>query len=424
MKTIALLLLTGAILVTPATAVLAQTQATHPYPGGKDADIWVLAGQSNMQGYGLVAREYPANPKIMMFGLNNEWLPAVPPTHRVYTAAAPVFKNLIMAKNPGLTEETWKNMAEAEKKKPAGTVGPDLSFAESIVSATGRDVGLLPCALGATSMADWNPANRDRGGLSLYGNMIERIKMVGGRVKGVLWYQGESETGGPAILGGFQATFLNLVDSIRRDTGIPDLPFIYVQISRCCLENQDPAAGWETIREKQRTVASLRKNLWVVPAIDLPLDDLIHIGAPGHERLGQRLAEVALTFVYEVKGHGTPIDLQSCQVVPTSDPLHHSLRITFSGVTGLLQAKGRPAGFEFKSDDPKRDGPMVYKVEFDPSDPASVIVWYSKALTNPIKLYYAPGMNPYVNITDSRDMAIPAFGPVTVGPKQEFDRAW
>lgn len=418
MKTTVLSLLTGIALIAPGTAVFAQNHGAHPYPGDEGADIWVLAGQSNMQGYGLLTAEHPANPKVMTFGLNNEWMAAVPPTHRVYTATARVFKNLIFIKNPGLTEEAWKNMEAAELKKPAGLVGPDLSFADNIVSATGDNVGLLPCALGATSMADWDPAKRDQGDLSLYGNMIERIEMVGGRIRGVLWYQGESETGSPATIDGFQGAFLNLVDCIRRDTGIPDLPFIFVQIGRACLENQSSAAGWEAIREKQRNVASMRKNLWVVPAIDLPLDDRKHIGAPGQERLGRRLAEVALTFVYDVKGHGTPIDLKSCEILPASDPLHNSLRVNFSGVTGSLQAKGRPTGFEFKSEDPKKDGPMIYKVEFDLGHPASVIVWYSKAITSPVKLYYGLGMNPYVNITDSRDMAIPAFGPITVDPKQ------
>ncbi len=416
MKIATLSFITGAILLAPTIVVLADPPATHPYPGGAEADIWVLAGQSNMLGYGLLTGEQPANPKIMMFGLNNEWMPATPPTHRVYTAAAPVFKNVILAKNPGITEEAWRIMEEGERKHPANTTGPDRSFAECIAGVTGHNIGLLPCALGSTSMADWDPAGRDQGNRSLYGNMIERIKMVGGRIKGVLWYQGESDTGSPATVDGFQTAFLNLVDSIRRDTGIPDLPFIYVQISRYCLENQDSGASWEAIREEQRTLAARRKNLWVVPAIDLPLDDLIHIGASGQARLGRRLAQVALTYVYRVTGYGTPIDFSSCEILPPHDTLHNRMRVRFSGVTGWLQAQGRPAGFELRSDDPKKDGPMVYKVEFDPSDPAAVIVWYSKAITRPVKLYYGAGLNPYVNITDSLDMAIPAFGPISVRP--------
>ena len=39
-----------------------------------------------------------------------------------------------------------------------------------------------------------------QGGDSLYGGMLRRFELAGGRVKGVLWYQGESDanpTAGP-----------------------------------------------------------------------------------------------------------------------------------------------------------------------------------------------------------------------------------
>lgn len=69
-----------------------------------------------------------------------------------------------------------------------------------------------------------------------------------------------------------------------------------------------------------------------------------------------------------------------------------------------------------RSDDPNHDGPTVYKVEFDPADPSAVILWYSKAITAPVRLYYGAGINPYVNLTDSREMAVPAFGPIIIAP--------
>jgi hypothetical protein len=128
------------------------------------------------------------------------------------------------------------------------------------------------------------------------------------------------------------------------------------------------------------------------------------------------MAGVALTFVYQLEGHGTPIDFAACEILPATDVLHHRMRVRFSGVTGRLQAQGRPVGFRLQSDDANKDGPMVYKVEFDPEDPSAVIVWYSKAITSPVRLSYGLGMDPYVNITDSVDMAVPAFGPVTVQP--------
>ena len=30
--------------------------------------------------------------------------------------------------------------------------------------------------------------------------------------------------------------------------------------------------------------------------------------------------------------------------------------------------------------------------------------------------YYGAGLDPYANIVDSKDMAVPAFGPIRVGP--------
>jgi sialate O-acetylesterase len=406
-----------AVMLFGAAAVIAtEAPASPPFPL-EDADIWVLAGQSNMEGYGRIRKEYVANPRIAVFNLRNEWKPAVPPTHTVTAAAAPVFKKLIFEINPTLTEKDWAHWVESQKDRPIGGVGPDLSFAESIVSATGRNVVLLPCALGGTSLSHWNPARRDEGEASLYGNMLARIKKVGGRVKGVLWYQGESQAN-RAAAETFEKDFLNFVDNVRRDVGDPELPFLYVQIGRFCYENHDSEPFWKSVQEKQRIVRTQRPNLWVVPAVDLPLDDMIHVGAAGQERLGRRLAEVALTHIYQVAGHGTPLDFVSCAVLPDTDVSHHSLRVKFSGVTGRLQSQGRPAGFELQSDEPNRDGPTVYNVELDPTDSAAVIVWYSKELRAPAKLSYALGMDRYANLTDERDMAVPAFGPIVIDPRK------
>ena len=51
---------------------------------------------------------------------------------------------------------------------------------------TGYPVGLIPTALGGSSLSRWNP---DQDG-DLYWNMISRIKDSGGIIKAVLWYQG------------------------------------------------------------------------------------------------------------------------------------------------------------------------------------------------------------------------------------------
>lgn len=398
------------------SAVLAGADSSLPCPGSPDADLWVLAGQSNMVGAGLITKKYKADSSIMMLTMDNKWIRATPPIHRIYDeGAAPIFKKTIFRLNPAFTEEAYRNTAEASKKQPVGGMGPDWFFAKHIVKRTGRRVVLIPCAMGATSMADWDPATKNQGGDSLYGNMMQRITLAGGKIKGILWYQGESDAA-PGTDKTFETTFLNLVDSIRRDTGIPDLPFIYVQISRFCIGRKDLVSSWESVRETQRTVAGKRKNLFVVPAIDLPLDDMIHIGTAGHERLGARMAEIALNAAYNRKDAATAIDFDSCELLPRVDELHNTIRVRFKGVNGKLQSKGDPTGFSLRADKPHADDPCVFKVEFDPKDPAAVIIWYSAMITKPTSLYYGAGLNPYVNIVDSKDMAIPAFGPIALPP--------
>lgn len=386
-----------------------------PFPSD-EADVWVLAGQSNMQGWALITKEYAPNPRVAVFDLQNNWVPAVPPTHRVYTAAAPVFKKLIFEMNPTLTPEVWQRLENDDRKKPLGGLGPDISFADAITAATDRKVILLPCALGGTSLAHWNPERKGEGTASLYGNMMDRIAQVGGKVKGVLWYQGEAQSGSRESAEAFEKEFLALVDSVRRDLNQPELPFLFVQIGRFANAKKDTEPHWKTVQEAQRRSATLRPNLWMVPAVDLALDDMIHVGEASQARLGKRLAEVALTHVYGAKGRGVPIDLQSVEVLPPLDVLHNCLKVKFTGVSGGIKGAGRLSGFSIESDDPNHDGPMVYKVERDPQDPAAVLVWYSKALTQPVRLSYALGFDVYANLTDERDMAVPAFGPVMVQP--------
>ncbi|RYG32452.1 MAG: hypothetical protein EOO01_34235, partial [Chitinophagaceae bacterium] len=65
----------------------------------------------------------------------------------------------------------------------------------------------------------------------LYGAMLERIKLAGGTLRGVLWYQGESDAD-PVQSATYEERFESWVHALRADTGISDLPVIVVQLSR------------------------------------------------------------------------------------------------------------------------------------------------------------------------------------------------
>jgi hypothetical protein len=158
---------------------------------------------------------------------------------------------------------------------------------------------------------NWNPTLMDHGQMPplpyLYGRMIQRVVDVGGygRLKGMLWYQGESDAVQyPSASKVYERNLLTFIDRVRKDTGNPDLPIILVQLSRLVynhLPGQPGMAGdetysdlyaavtqaWDHVREVQRRVALERPNVYVVPAVDLyPMVDPIHIEFEASQRLG------------------------------------------------------------------------------------------------------------------------------------------
>src|SRR5208282_3684892 len=128
---------------------------------------------------------------------------------------------------------------------------------------------------------------KEQGGGSLYGSMLRQVRLAGGKVKGVLWYQGESDAlSGPETSKSYQRVFTDFIASVRSDFGQPELPFYYVQIGRF-ISGADPK-GWNTVQEAERLIPDRVPNTAVVSVVDLELDDLIHVGTHGLIRAGRR----------------------------------------------------------------------------------------------------------------------------------------
>ncbi len=136
-------------------------------------------------------------------------------------------------------------------------------------------------------MKQWSPADQDKGGDSLYGSMMRSVKLAGGKVKGVLWYQGESDAMKPEAAKIYAQTFTDFIAALRKDLDQPDLPFYYVQIGR--FVNGGSPKDWNAVQDAQRLIAERVPNTAVVASVDLELDDGIHISTSGQKRLGRRL---------------------------------------------------------------------------------------------------------------------------------------
>lgn len=369
-------------------------------------DLWVLAGQSNMEGVGDLVDVQQPDPLVHSFDQLDAWGVAREPLHNLPGAVDRVHwrKN----KQGELERYTGEALAQYNENRKKGA-GLGLPFAVEMVRRTGIPVGLVPCAHGGTSMDQWSPALKEKGGDSLYGATIRRFHAVGGRVTGVLWYQGESDAGPkPAPL--FPDKFKALIAAFRQDFGQPDLPFYYVQIGRY-VEKQN-IADWLAVQDAQRATEREVPRTGMISAVDVVLDDGIHVSTFDQKRLGRRMAVLAGRDLFpSVSDYG--------QAKRGPRPLAASfskgvIRVTFDEVNGSLRAQGRISGFSIHDAKGDPAPSAIYKVRVDPAEGNVLYLHVSGKMPPDANLRYCYGKDPYCNLTDALDMASPAFGPLPI----------
>jgi hypothetical protein len=177
----------------------------------------------------------------------------------------------------------------------------------------------------------WNVGD---GEAVLYKNMIHCINLAGGKIKGILWYQGCSETGDMKTSGTYLDRFNNFVMTTRNQTSQPDLPFLTVQLNRYTFEQPERHNHWSIVRELQRQAAHKIPGVYVIPALDSPLSDQIHNSATGNILLGNRLADCALTEVYKTRSSYKAPDIKSA--VLSTD--RQTITLEFDNVRSTLVA--------------------------------------------------------------------------------------
>lgn len=358
-------------------------------------DLWILAGQSNMEGVGNLVDTPLPSAEVNSLDMTDVWVTATDPLHRLPDANDRVhWRRNAQGQPERLQGEALANWI-ANRKKGAG---PGLPFALEMVRRTGVPIGLIPCAHGGTSMDQWNPELKDKGGDSLYGGMVRRFELAGGQVKGVLWYQGESDAS-PAAAPLFEEKFRNLIAAIRKDFHQPMLPFYYVQIGRhTSLTNQKE---WDLIQAVQLKVESEIPNVGMVTCVDCELDDGIHVSTTEQPLLGHRLANLATG---ETRRGPRPVSARAKDGI---------IRVDFAEVNGRLVHAGRLYGFSVH-DAAGNYVPAIYKQRVSAGDPAVVELLFGGKLPEGATLYYGAGRDPYVNLRDEAGMAAPAFGPMVI----------
>ena len=111
----------------------------------------------------------------------------------------------------------------------------------------------------------------------LYNRMIHPL--LGFPIKGVIWYQGESNANTVAQATDYRPLFQKLITSWRREWrgSNPEFPFLWVQLPNYGKVDSVPptASGWATVRESQAAALSL-SNTGQVVAIDIGQAEELH----------------------------------------------------------------------------------------------------------------------------------------------------
>ena len=374
------------------------------------SDLWVLAGQSNMEGVGILRDVEPPAENIRVYTHAGEWQQAQEPLHWLLESPDPVHAEIW-----AIPESEIARARQETRANRATGAGLGLPFAKAVAAATGAAIDLVPCAHGGTSMEQWSPEKKALGGRSLYGAMLRRTRealKTGGDVqlRGVLWYQGESDAG-PEAAPLYAERMQQLVAAIREDFGSPDLPFFLVQLgpfSTVDSSGWEGALSWSQVREAQRRLPEQIPHTAVAPAIDLELDDLIHIGTQGLKRLGRRLANIALNKVY---GQTAPAGITLAGVACDSK----QIRVRFEGVSDGLVAPdpaGRIPGFAIGVAGRNPEPTAIYKAVVARDNLSEVVLYTQEPIAAGEELWYGWGLSPFCQLADRADMAAPAFGPI------------
>jgi sialate O-acetylesterase len=211
----------------------------------------------------------------------------------------------------------------------------------------------------------------------LYNGMIGPVLPYA--VKGVLWYQGESNAGHPQD---YQALLTGLINDWRKQMQKPALPFIYAQLPNFMAVKKEPTeSGWAALRDAQRrTLAVPHTGM----AVLLDVGEWNDIHPLDKQTVGHRLALAA-----EKTAYGDTKVVASGPLFQSAKAAGNKVTLTFADPGSSLVAKGGGplTGFAVAGADKKFVWAQA-RIEGD-----KVIVW-SDQVAQPAAVRYAWADNP------------------------------
>ncbi len=265
-------------------------------------DVWLCSGQSNMEmQVGAALNAYneveAANDPLLRLVT----IPRASTDTAARTTAAPLQWQPVAKETLGAFSAACYYMARALRAKLK------------------VPVGAVAASWGGTKIAPWLV------GGPLYNGMIAPLGGFG--IKGVAWYQGESDVGST----GYRDRLALLMKGWRAQFRQADLPFLVVGLANFGAYAAKPVgSSWADLREEQRQAVLADRHAAIVPAFDIGERTDVH--PANKQAVGQRLAAAAGAIAYG--------DTQSA--LPTVRTAHGSadgsIVVSFDHVSGALHS--------------------------------------------------------------------------------------
>ncbi len=388
-------------------------------------EVWLASGQSNMAfslSRSSTAKDAVAKadqPEIRLFrvaqvesaeprdDVQGKWEVATPQTAANFSAVAWFFGAHLheALKTPvGLIQSAWGG-TPIETWLSAGEMKEFPVDAERLQRAYEQKVTEFPAAESkyAGELEKWKQANPGKPETAApkppekpriqnqasrcYNAMIHGLEPFS--LKGILWYQGESNSGSPEP---YRKLFPALVTSWRQAFRQPDLFFFYVELAGYAVPG-NVKGGWARIRESQESVLALPRT-GVATAIDVGEANDIH--PTNKQAVGDRLALLALGEVYGKPGlHKSP---QFTKATVEGS----KIRVSLDAATGLRSRTPEIQGFTIQGSDGTWQSAQA-TIEGE-----QVLVW-SLQVTEPKAVRYGWESNPPISLENAAGLPLRPF---------------
>ncbi len=233
--------------------LLTSLSILHAAEAPKPLKVFILAGQSNMEGQGLIAADAKRNDGKGSL----EFLVKNP-------ATSERFKHLVdMAGKWVVRDDVWIWYLNRQGPLTVGygarddRIGPELGFGHVVGDALDNQMLLIKCAWGGKSLAkDFRPPSSGGESGPYYTQVVQLTKDVLARLKdlfpaydgrgyelaGFGWHQGWNDRINQAFNDEYEQNLANFIRDIRKDLGAAKLPFVIAETGMSGPEEKHPRA--------------------------------------------------------------------------------------------------------------------------------------------------------------------------------------